>query len=73
MQEGHHKKFGGRQDSGHIHRVKGEDNKRKLVFPAGGGEYTNPEKMEASYAYVQSWRTEEEDEIPFLYWKVVDN
>ena len=54
----------------------GEENERKrkekVVFLTGGGEATNPEKMEAFYASVQSWGTEEEDNIPFPSWKGVD-
>ena len=43
-----------------------------MVFLTGGGETTNPEKMEALYASVRSWGTEEEDDIPFPSWKGVD-
>ena len=42
----------------------GEENKRrrkdKVIFLTGGGEATNPENMEALYASVRSWGTEEE-------------
>ena len=34
-----------------------------MVFPTGGGEATNPENMEALYASIRSWGTEEEDKI----------
>ena len=46
--------------------------KYKGVFLTGGGEDTNPENMETLYASVQSWGTEEEDNIPFPDWKGVD-
>ena len=46
--------------------------KEKVVLPTGGGEATNPENMEALYASVRSWGTEEEDTIPFPYWKGFD-
>ena len=42
-----------------------------LLLP-GGDEATNTEKMEALYASVRSWGTEEEDNIPFPDWKGVD-
>ena len=44
-----------------------------MVFLTGGGEATNPEKMEALYVSVQSWGTEEEDDIIFPYCKGVDD
>ena len=31
--------------------------KEKVVFPTGGGENTNPEKMRDLYASVRSWGT----------------
>ena len=46
--------------------------KDKVVFPTGGGEATNPENIEALYASVRSWGAEEENDIPFPDWKVVD-
>ena len=46
--------------------------KEKAVFPTGGYEAKNPEKMEALYAYVRSWGTEEESAITFTSWKGVD-
>ena len=42
-----------------------------MVFPTGGGEATNPDNVEALYAYVRSWVTEEEENIPFPDWKEV--
>ena len=42
-----------------------------MVLPTGGGEATNPENMEALYASVRSWGTEEEGDIAFQSWKVV--
>ena len=44
----------------------------KLVFPTGGGEAKNLVNMEALYASVRSWGTEEEEKIPFTSWKGVD-
>ena len=41
-----------------------------LLLP-GGDEATNTEKMEALYASVLSWGTEEEDNIPFPPWNGV--
>ena len=56
--------------------IYGEENeisrKEKLVFPVGGDESANLEKMEALYTSVRSWGMEEEDGIPFPYWKGVD-
>ena len=46
--------------------------KEKLVFPKSGGEAKKPENMEALYASVRSWGTEEEDDIPFPSWKRVE-
>ena len=43
-----------------------------MVFLTGVGEATNPEKIEDLYASVRSWSTEEEYDIPFPYWKGVD-
>ena len=43
-----------------------------MVFPTGGGEATNLEKMEGTYESMQSLVTEEEDGITFPYWKGVD-
>ena len=43
-----------------------------MVLPIGGGEDTKPENMEALYAYIRLWGTEEEDNTPFPYWKGVD-
>ena len=43
-----------------------------MTFPTGGGEATNPEKMEYLSAPIQSWGTEEEGYIPFQSWKGVD-
>ena len=31
--------------------------KDKVLFPTGGCEATNPEKMQALYVYVQEWDT----------------
>ena len=45
--------------------------KDKVVFLTGGGETTNPEKMEALYASVRSYVMEEEDGIPFPSWNIV--
>ena len=42
-----------------------------MVFPTGGGESTNPENMEALYAFIRLWGTEEEGDIPFPSWKGV--
>ena len=42
-----------------------------MVFPTGGGESKNLEKMEALYVYVRKWGMEEEDGIPFSSCKVV--
>ena len=64
--------YEGREDGGHRQRGKGEEKKIKVVFPTGGGESTNPEKTEALYASIQSWGTVEEGNIPFPYWKGVD-
>ena len=50
---------------------KGKKIKDKVVLPTGGGEATEPEKMEALYESVRSWVTEKEDNIPFPYWKEV--
>ena len=52
----------------------GEENgrKEKVVFSTDGGESKTPENMEALYASVQSWGTEEEDDVPFPTWKGVD-
>ena len=46
--------------------------KEKVSCPSCGGESTNPENMEALYASVQSWGTEEEGDIPFPSWQGVD-
>ena len=46
--------------------------KYKVVFYTGGGEATNPEKTEDLYASVQSWGTEEEDDITFSTWEGVN-
>ena len=46
--------------------------KYKGVFPTGEDESTNPENMNAIYAFVRSWGTKEEDDIPLPTWKVVD-
>ena len=46
--------------------------KQKVTFPTGGCEATNPENMEALYASVQAWGTEEQGDIIFPYWKGVD-
>ena len=43
-----------------------------MLSPTSGGEYTNSEKMEALCESIRSWCTEEEDAIPFPYWKGVD-
>ena len=43
-----------------------------MVFPTGGGEATNLEKMEGTYESMQSLVTEEEDGITFPYWKGFD-
>ena len=45
----------------------------KVVLPTGGCKATNPENMEALYASVRSWGTEEEYGILFPTWKRVDN
>ena len=42
-----------------------------MVLLKGGGEDTNLENMEALYASVHSWGTEEDDDIPFTSWKGV--
>ena len=63
-------------DEGKTADTVGEENdrrrKEKVVFPTGGGEAKNPENMEALYASVRSWCTEEEDGIHFPSCKVVD-
>ena len=43
-----------------------------MLFPTGVGECTNLENMEALYASVRSWGTEEEYIIPFTDWNGVD-
>ena len=43
-----------------------------MVFPTGVGEATNPEKMKALYAPVQSLGTEEEGDIHLPSWEGVD-
>ena len=56
--------------------IVGKENARsrkdKVVFPKGGGEAINPENMEDLYESVWLWGMEEEDDIPFTYWKSVD-
>ena len=42
-----------------------------MVFPTVGVEPKNLENMEYLYASIEYWGTEE-DNIPFPYWKVVD-
>ena len=44
-----------------------KESRRKdtVIFLTGGGEATNPDNIEALYAFVRSWGTEEEDDIPF--------
>ena len=43
------------------------------MLPTGGDEATILENMEALYASIRSLGTEEEDNITFPYWKVVDD
>ena len=43
-----------------------------MVLPTGGGEDKTTENMKDLYASVQSWVTEEEDYIPLIFWKGVD-
>ena len=54
----------------------GEESQRNRKDTAkltiGGGEATSSENVEALYASIQSWGTEEEDEISSTDWKVVD-
>ena len=50
---------------------KNRKRKDKVVLPTGGGEATNPESMESLYESVRSLGMEEEDSIPFPYWKGV--
>ena len=45
---------------------------KRAILPMGGGEATSLENMEALYASLCSWGTEEEDNIPFPYWKGID-
>ena len=63
-------------EEGNTVDIVGEENERrrteKVVLLTGGGEYTNPENMEALYASIQSWSTEEEDDILFPDCKGVD-
>ena len=46
--------------------------REKVLLLTGGGEEIKPEDMEDLYIYVQSWSTEEEDNIHFTSWKGVD-
>ena len=69
MREGRDKNYIERKDGGHRRGVKGEEKKIKVVFPTGGCEATNWENTKALYASVRLWGTEEEDIIPFPYWK----
>ena len=43
-----------------------------MVLPTGGGEATNPKNIRALYASVWSWGTEKEEDIPFPFWKGVE-
>ena len=43
-----------------------------MVFPTSGGEFANPENIEALYTSVRSLGTKEEDDISFPYWKGFD-
>ena len=43
-----------------------------MIPPKGRGDETNPENMEALYAFTRSWGTEEEDGIPLPSWKGFD-
>ena len=38
---------------------KGRRRKERVAFPTGGGEAIEPENMEALYASIRSWGTEE--------------
>ena len=54
----------------------GEEKERrrryKVVLLTSGVKSTNLENIEALYAYVLSWVKEEEEDVPFLTWKGVD-
>ena len=44
-----------------------------MVLSTGGGEATNPEKMEDLYASIRYWGMEEEDNTTFPSWKGDDD